>query len=98
MDFVTILQKMLALPRGLERLKAILPTGGAGTLRNYYVADSSFLYAKTGTLSGVVSLSGMIRTRKGKDLLFSVMVNNNSRSATEVRRAVEFFIKKLRED
>ena len=36
---------------GWDRLKNILPTGGTGTLSSYFKKDSSFIYAKTGTLS-----------------------------------------------
>ncbi len=53
-DFVAILNKMKN-EFGMERLKAILPTGGEGTITNYYIADSDYIYAKTGTLSGVVA-------------------------------------------
>ena len=56
----------------MERIKMILPTGGTGTLANYYKADSSYIYAKTGTLSGVVAISGYLYTKKNKLLIFSV--------------------------
>lgn len=41
-----------------NRLKAIFPTAGEGTLGSYPKSDSGYIYAKTGTLSGVVALSG----------------------------------------
>lgn len=94
-DFVAILQKMKA-DFGMARLQTILATGNEGTLKNYYVADSSFVYAKTGTLSGVVALSGFLTTRQGKELIFSVLVNNHNGAATPVRRAVEAFLQSLR--
>jgi len=83
---------------GLDRLKTILPTGGTGTLRNYYVTDSSFIYAKTGSLSGCIALSGYLITRKNKLLIFSVLTNNFKGRATAVRRAVEKFISGVRRD
>jgi D-alanyl-D-alanine carboxypeptidase/D-alanyl-D-alanine-endopeptidase (penicillin-binding protein 4) len=95
-DFVAILEKMKN-EFGMERIKAIFPTGNEGTLTNYYVTDSSFIYAKTGTLSGVVALSGFLYTKKNKLLIFSVLVNNHQTTATTVRRAVEKFVKELRE-
>lgn len=94
-DFVTILQKMKT-EFGMDRLKNILPTGNEGTLENYYKEDSTTIYAKTGTLSGVVALSGFLTTQKGKELIFSVLVNNHQASATRIRRAVEKFIQNLR--
>jgi len=80
-----------------ERIKNILPTGGEGTLSNYYKDESGFIYAKTGTLSNNCALSGYLITKKNKVLIFSVLVNNYPTGATPIRRAVEKFIKQLRE-
>lgn len=95
-DFVFILNKMKT-DFGMPRIKNILATGGEGTLSSYYKKDSTFIYAKTGTLSNVVALSGFLYTKKGKELIFSVLVNNHQGSATNVRRAVEKFIEGVRE-
>jgi D-alanyl-D-alanine carboxypeptidase/D-alanyl-D-alanine-endopeptidase (penicillin-binding protein 4) len=95
-DFVFILNKMKT-EFGMFRIKNIFATGGEGTLSSYYKKDSSFIYAKTGTLSGVVALSGFLYTKAGKELIFSVLVNNHQGSATNVRRAVEKFIQGVRE-
>jgi D-alanyl-D-alanine carboxypeptidase/D-alanyl-D-alanine-endopeptidase (penicillin-binding protein 4) len=85
-DFVTVLT-LLQQQFPQERLWEILPTGGKGTLKNYY--QQQFIHAKTGTLNGVVALSGYLVTKKNKKLVFSVLVNNHHESATSVRRAVE---------
>ena len=94
-DFVSILNKMRN-EFGMERIKVVFPTGGEGTISNYYKADSNYIYAKTGTLSGVVAFSGFLYTKKGKLLIFSTLVNNHQASATAVRRAVERFLHELR--
>lgn len=94
-DFVTVLTEMYkAFPR--QRLWEILPTGGKGTLKNYY--KEQFVHAKTGTLTGSVCLSGYLVTKKNKTLVFSVLVNNNKESATSVRRAVEQLLTKIYRD
>ena len=90
-DFVAILNK-LKNEFGMERIHTIFPTGNEGTLTNYYKELTGKLYAKTGTLSGVVALSGYMYTKKNKLLLFSVLVNNHQNTATNVRRAVEQFL------
>ena len=46
-DFIYILQK-LKNDFGIERVKAILPTGGTGTLSSVYKQDSGYIFAKTG--------------------------------------------------
>jgi serine-type D-Ala-D-Ala carboxypeptidase/endopeptidase (penicillin-binding protein 4) len=96
-DFVWLLMKMKD-EFGLERLKTILPTGNTGTLRNYYVNETGLIFAKTGSLTGHLALSGFLITEKNKLLVFSVIVNNHNTSATAVRRAVEKYIKALRID
>ncbi|MFI5128874.1 MAG: D-alanyl-D-alanine carboxypeptidase/D-alanyl-D-alanine-endopeptidase [Chitinophagales bacterium] len=94
-DFVAILNKMKN-EFGMERIKVILPTGGEGTISSYYKSESGYIFAKTGTLSGVVAISGFLYTKKNKLLIFSVLVNNHNNSATDVRRAVEKFLQGIR--
>lgn len=96
-DLVFILNKMKT-DFGMDRIKEIMATGNEGTLHNYYVKENGFIYAKTGTLSGVVAISGFLYTRKNKLLIFSVLVNNHHASAPAVRRAVEKFIEGIREE
>lgn len=94
-DFVAILNKIKN-EFGMDRIKNILATGGEGTISSYYKADKGYIFAKTGTLSGVVALSGYLYTKKNKLLIFSVLVNNHQSSATAVRRAVERFMQGIR--
>jgi D-alanyl-D-alanine carboxypeptidase/D-alanyl-D-alanine-endopeptidase (penicillin-binding protein 4) len=94
-DFIYLLNKIRS-EFGMDRAKEIFPTGKEGTLRNYYGADSSFIYAKTGSLSGVVALSGYLYTKKNKLLLFSVLINNHAPSAEGIRKAMETFLLSVR--
>jgi len=94
-DFVSILHKIKN-EFGMDRIKNMLPTGNEGTLEGRFIADSNYIFAKTGTLSGVVALSGYLYTKKNKLLIFSILVNNHQSSATAVRRAVEKFIRNIR--
>lgn len=93
-DFVSILNRMQN-EFGMERIKEIFPSGNEGTLKHYYAAFSKYIYAKTGTLSGIVAISGFLYTRKNNLLIFSLMVNNHNGSASEIRRAMENFITSL---
>ncbi len=80
---------------GLERMKRILPTGGSGTLGNYYKQDSGHIYAKTGSLTGVICLSGYLVTKKNQLLIFSVLVNNSYGKSAAIRKDVEWLIEEL---
>jgi serine-type D-Ala-D-Ala carboxypeptidase/endopeptidase (penicillin-binding protein 4) len=90
-DFIAVLQAMKS---GFDwkRITAILPTGNEGTLSGLYTNYGGRIYAKTGTLSNHVALSGYLITRKGKTLIFSVLVNAHQRSAGEVRKTIEKFL------
>lgn len=94
-DFVWILNKMNT-EFGFERLKGIFPGSGQGTLLNYYKNDSGYIYAKTGSMSGVICLSGFLIAPKNKLLAFSVLVNNQTGSATDIRKGVEAFLMDFR--
>ncbi len=96
-DFIFILNKMND-DFGMDRIKNILPTGGTGTISNYYKQDSGYIFVKTGTLNGVVALSGFLYTRKNKLLIFSVLVNNHRSSATDIRKGIESFLQKIRDN
>ncbi len=94
-SFVSILHKMRQ-EFPFERIKAIFPTAGTGTLTSYPKTDSGYIFAKTGTLSGVVALSGFLVTRKNKLLIFSILINNHRTTAAEVRRYTQTFLTSIR--
>ena len=80
----------------MERMKRILPTGGNGTLKNYYRSDSGYVFAKTGSLNGVLCLSGYIYTMKNRLFEFSILVNNHIGSGSAIRREIEGYVEYLR--
>jgi serine-type D-Ala-D-Ala carboxypeptidase/endopeptidase (penicillin-binding protein 4) len=90
-DFVAILNKMKD-EFAWNRITNILASGGSGTLGNYYKNSSGKIYAKTGSLSNNVALSGYLITKAGNTLTFSVLVSNYTGSGTNIRRAVEKFL------
>lgn len=81
-----------------ERLFALLPASGRpGTLRNQFRGEAPFVFAKTGSLTGVYNLSGYLVARSGRVLMFSFMNNNFTNPTSEIRREVERVLRAVRE-
>jgi D-alanyl-D-alanine carboxypeptidase/D-alanyl-D-alanine-endopeptidase (penicillin-binding protein 4) len=93
-DFVWVLDRMRA-DFGLERVQGIFPTPGIGTLRSYGPDLTGRIYAKTGTLSGVVALSGFVKADSGRWLIFSLLVNNHRGSSTDIRKRFEAYLREV---
>jgi serine-type D-Ala-D-Ala carboxypeptidase/endopeptidase (penicillin-binding protein 4) len=94
-DFVSLLTRFKN-EFGMDRMKRLLPTGGTGTLKNYYRADSGYLFAKTGSMTGVLCISGYLYTVKKHLLEFSILINNHVGSASAIRRDIEAYLEFLR--
>lgn len=85
MSMVYVLKKMTQ-DFGAEKVKQLLPHNGTnGLLQKWYPAETTYLYAKTGSLSNLHGLCGYLITKRGKLLLFSYMNNNYQISSPEVR-------------
>lgn len=94
--FAYIIKKMID-EFGLERFKNIIPTGGQGTLKNHFLADSNFVFIKTGSMSNISSMSGIVQTKKGKWLIVVYMANGYLQSLNAARKEMERFIHRIRE-
>ncbi len=82
---VNVLRYMAARPEGDIFRKSLSISGQDGTLRaRLNTRDlKRKLYAKTGYISGVYSLSGYMQTKRGKWIAFSILINkmtNRSRA------------------
>ena len=93
-DFVWLLKQMKQ-DVGMNRIKEILPTGNTGTLTGLYANYGNRIFAKTGTLSNNVALSGYLLTKHNKTLIFSVLINNHLSQASEIRKSIETFLSGL---
>lgn len=76
-----------------EYLFSFFPSGGvSGTISSWYSnpdGGDPFIYAKTGTLRHNHALSGYLRTRSDRKLIFSFMHNNYTISVNEIRREMQ---------
>jgi D-alanyl-D-alanine carboxypeptidase/D-alanyl-D-alanine-endopeptidase (penicillin-binding protein 4) len=88
---VRLLRSMFASPQK-ERWISLLPVGAQdGTLNNRFLDTplAGRIYAKTGSLSHVSALSGYIRRAAGDWVAFSILVNNYSSRAPEIRGVMD---------
>jgi D-alanyl-D-alanine carboxypeptidase/D-alanyl-D-alanine-endopeptidase (penicillin-binding protein 4) len=93
-DFVWVLTQMKNEFKW-ERISTILATGDEGTLAGLYKNYKGRIYAKTGTLSNHLGLSGYITTKSGKQWIFSILVNAYQTPATNIRKSIEKFLTTL---
>lgn len=81
-----------------QRLFELLAVGGKpGTLKNYYKAETPYIFGKTGSLSNNHCLSGFLITKKGKTLIFSFMNSNFTKPGGDVRNNMQRILKTIYE-
>lgn len=80
-----------------KRLFNLFPKGGvSGTLKNWFKNEKEpYIIAKSGTLGNNYSLSGFLKTKSGKVLIFSFMNNHFKKKTSEVKKEMEAIFKYL---
>ena len=83
-----------------QRLFSIFPIGGkTGTIKNRYKDSTQpYIYAKTGTLNNNVTLSGYLKTKSGRTLIFSLMNNNSIKDLSWIRNENEKLLRMIRDN
>lgn len=77
--------------------ESLAQPGHDHTLRNRMIELKGRLFAKTGYISGSSALSGYVRTRQGKWLAFSILVNKFSGQLSRVKRLQNAIVTDLAE-
>ena len=96
-SLVFLLEKMLK-DYSQERIFSLMAIGGqTGTLNSVYKSPKPFVFAKSGSMSGVYNLSGYLITEKGKLLIFSIMNNNFTGSISKYRNLTSEIIQEIYE-
>ena len=70
-----------------------LPKAGEGTLEQRLLPLKDFLQAKTGTLSGISSLAGYLKTKSGKEYTFCIIQNDVKLSPSEKKRLEDYIVR-----
>ena len=81
-----------------EALLPLFPAGGVdGTLSEWYAGKDGkpYVFAKTGSMGSVSCLSGYVRTRRGKMLIFSFMHNHFVGSSREWKEEMQRMLERL---
>ena len=71
--------------------KSLPIAGQTGTLKSMFINSESNgqVFAKTGTLNKVKTLAGYVKTKSGKLLTFSLLINNYNGSVAQVKQKME---------
>ncbi len=88
---VQTLQAMAKSPQA-DAFRTSLPVAGfSGTLKNRFqnTPAMGIVQAKTGTMGGIVSLSGYVNAPKYSPVVFSIMVNQTEQPARIVRQGID---------
>ena len=90
-SLVRVLQYMDQHPHRDVFLDMLPVAGRDGTLRNRMKKGPAFehVFAKTGSIDFVSTLSGFAIAKNGERLAFSIMVNNSNATSREVREAID---------
>ncbi|MEQ9378492.1 MAG: D-alanyl-D-alanine carboxypeptidase [Imperialibacter sp.] len=97
-SLVGLLEETSTLVEQKELFRTLAIGGQAGTIRRWYAGDAEpYVFAKTGTLSGVHSLSGFIKTNSGKVLIFSFMHNNYPGFTNPIREQMQEVLEFIRD-
>jgi D-alanyl-D-alanine carboxypeptidase/D-alanyl-D-alanine-endopeptidase (penicillin-binding protein 4) len=98
-DFCQLLIRQTKSPY-YEIFKKSLPVAGkTGTLRNMCKTGSarSRVFAKSGTMNRVKSYAGYVTTKSGKQLCFSITMNNHEYSNSQISDKMEAFFNLMAE-
>ncbi|MFT3738611.1 MAG: D-alanyl-D-alanine carboxypeptidase/D-alanyl-D-alanine-endopeptidase [Breznakibacter sp.] len=75
-------------------LQSLAVGGETGTLKGMWTGREvkGRVFAKSGTISGVVAYAGYFRNRSGQWCAFSVIVNNSLKSTSQLRYAIDTLV------
>lgn len=97
-DAIVQLLRYAALQPWGKMFQETLPVGGVdGSLAHRFsdLDPRAHVFAKTGSLTGVKTLSGYITTVSGEQIAFSILTNNLNLPANQVDQAIDGIVEQL---
>lgn len=91
---VKLLRNIYQTPQGKNYLSTLAVAGNNGTLKGRFLNTLVVgnLWGKTGTLTGVGTISGYLFTDLDRPLVFSIIVNNSQQKNSEIRQQIDRII------
>ena len=68
-----------------ENFKNLMATPKKGTLKNRLLFLENNLRAKTGTLSQISCITGTLKTKRGREIVFSIMIQNSPKRMAVIK-------------
>jgi serine-type D-Ala-D-Ala carboxypeptidase/endopeptidase (penicillin-binding protein 4) len=89
--FTQLLTAMANTPEGKVYRDSLPVAGVSGTLKNRMkgTAAQGIVQAKTGSMAGVISLSGYMNSPKYSPLVFSIILNQHDRPTSEMSQVID---------
>ena len=94
-DFMTDFLIYKAKQENFEDFCNMLPTPGEGTLKNRMLYFKENLRAKTGTLSEASAIAGYLTTKRGRLVVFDIMINDANTSAADKKNVEEQILRNI---
>jgi serine-type D-Ala-D-Ala carboxypeptidase/endopeptidase (penicillin-binding protein 4) len=91
MAFIRVLAAMATLPEGGVYRDSLPVAGVSGSLKNRLKGTiaQGIVRAKTGSMSGIISLSGYVNSPIYSPLVFSIMLNQHDRSTASMAKVID---------
>ncbi|MGN1124771.1 MAG: D-alanyl-D-alanine carboxypeptidase/D-alanyl-D-alanine-endopeptidase [Candidatus Gastranaerophilaceae bacterium] len=80
---------------GLDKVKTLLATAGEGTLKGRMFYLNKKLWAKTGTLSNISGIAGIISAKSGNNFAFSIYINDGKSTDNTKKLLEDVLIKEI---
>ena len=94
-DFMTNFLVAETKDSNFDMYKSSMATPGIGTLNNRMLYFKENLNAKTGTLTDVSAIAGYIKTQRGNEYAFDIMINDPKSKSSDKKMLEEYILRSV---